>query len=258
MVLLKNQKNSIASDIKNLESGITDSSINKKLDRAALHVQKSASNNLWNNDQNTLDSKKGKKVFNQEAKSVNILLNLQQKTTSLDTNLQDSSDDDANDQDLSSITTSTLPTSVVTSINVIINKLVSIDGNLAQTQIATANAHLAYLQSHNADPAKIQQVQQNISNANSFIQKAQSDSASGNFHRAIFEYREAWAAAASASNLTGANLSGANLQGINLSGVNLQGVNLQNANLSGANFIGANLQGANLNGANTTGTIGLH
>jgi hypothetical protein len=156
----------------------------------ALHVQKSVSNDLWNDDITTLDIKKGKKVFDQEAKSVNLLLNLLKTPTSNDDDMKNPEDDDTNDEDLVSVTTSALPTGTVNSIRVIIHSLVSIDGTLAQGQISSANAHLADLQSHHASSAKIKQVQQGISCANSFVQKAQSDIVNGNFHRAIFDYRE--------------------------------------------------------------------
>jgi YVTN family beta-propeller protein len=195
---LETQKSGIASSIKGLESGITDMSVNKKLDRAALHVEKSAANNLWNVDATTLDTKKGKKVFDQEAKAVNVLLNLLKTPTSNDDDMKNTQDGDTNDEDLASVTTSTLPTGVANSIRGIINSLETIDGTLAQQQIISANARLADLQSHHASSNKITQVQQDIAQANSFVQKAQSDLANGNFHRAIFDYREAWAAATQA------------------------------------------------------------
>ncbi|MDE1867268.1 MAG: Ig-like domain repeat protein, partial [Thaumarchaeota archaeon] len=291
---LESQKSGLASTIKGLESGIFDKGMIQKLARAADHIQNSATNSLWNTDGTTLDLKNGNKVFNQEADAVNILKKLLLQSTSQDTDLVDPrGDDTTKDHDLDSVITTTLPLGTASSIQTIINQLVSIDNTLAQNQVNTATSFLASLQSHNAPPALIAQVQKDVSNANSWMQKAQSDLAGGNSHRAIYDYRQAWESATDAMNLSGANLqgynlSGMNLQGVTLSGVNLQGANLQNTNLQGddlsgsnlqnailsganlqganlkgdnlqnANLTGANLTGANLKGANTSGAIGLH
>jgi hypothetical protein len=192
IALLQTQKSTLAQSIKGLETGITNTNTIKNLDRAALHVQKSAGNELWNPDMTTLDLKHGNKVFNQEADAVNVLLNLIGVTTSLDSDEHDSGDDDTQDQDQNSLTTPALPSSTITAINGMINQLETVDKTLTSSQIAAASAHLAYLQSHGATAAKIQKVQQDITSANAALANAQSDLAAGKLHRAIYDYRLAW------------------------------------------------------------------
>ncbi|GEM_PF-6074732 len=209
---MQQYKGSTSDDITALKSGITDSSILKKIDRATLHVQESVSNKLWNLDGNTLNDKLGDQVFDKEASAVNTLEKLIGAPTSDENDVHNSGDitngntnDNTNDGDLENSKTPTLPPSFASAVNTIVGKLVGIDESLAQGEIDAATAHIADLKSHIGPDDTIKKVQKDIDKANEFMQKGQSDTISGKVHKAIHDYREAWAQADEAINITPEN-----------------------------------------------------
>ncbi|MDE1867565.1 MAG: Ig-like domain repeat protein, partial [Thaumarchaeota archaeon] len=198
---LQTKKGSLANDITNLESGITDKSTLKILDSTALHIQNSISKNLWNADGNTLNSNTGRKVFNEEAGAVDELEKLIGAPPSHDHDMKDA-DDSVNDADLANLKTQQISSAFASAANTIVYKLVGIDKSLAHNEIKAAMTHYMDLKSHHADKKIIKKIEGEIHIAVNGLEKGKMDTHRGQLHRAIYDYRDAWVHAENAANLS--------------------------------------------------------
>ena len=168
----------------------------KLVDNAIRHITKSASDELWNADENSVNQKQGKKVFNEEAEAVTNLMRVLMKSSSDDDHWNDDNDDDEYSGDSVPETPIENSSAIITAIQDIINTLVNIDKKLADDAISDANAH--YLTLTGKDKKKADKHLEEITKS---MQKAQEKINSGKLHQGILQYKKAWQNAQSILNL---------------------------------------------------------
>jgi hypothetical protein len=168
----------------------------KLIDNAIRHVTKSASDELWNADENSVDKKQGRKVFNEEAEAVMNLMRILMKSSSDDDHWNDDNDDDEYSHESFQETPLEQSSAVVTAIQDIVNTLVGIDKKLADDAVAQATSHAATLTGK--DKKKADKYLEDITKS---MQKAQEKIDSGKLHQGILQYKKAWQSAQSILNL---------------------------------------------------------
>jgi hypothetical protein len=159
----------------------------KLIDNAIRHITKSASNELWNADENSINQKQGKKVFNEEAEAVVNLMRILMKTSSDDDHWDDDNDDDEySHKPFQKIPLEQSP-AILSAIQDIVDTLVGIDQKLADDASAQATSHAATLTGNDKKKADkhLEQIEKSM-------QDAQEKLDDGKLHQAILKYKKAW------------------------------------------------------------------
>ena len=139
----------------------SDDKTDKKIDKVIKHIAKSTDEKFWDDDGNSLDDKKSKKVFDEEKKAVKGLMKILKKGNSgIDAEISD-----------------------------VIALLVDIGRMLAQDAIAEAQK---LLDADSLDDKKTDKVQKEIDKANKEMSKAQEELDKGKPDKAIDKYKKAW------------------------------------------------------------------
>jgi len=159
----------------------------KLIDNAIRHITKSASNELWNADENSINQKQGKKIFNEEAEAVVNLMRILMKSSSDDDHWDDDNDDDEySHKPFQKIPLEQSP-AILSAIQDIVDTLVGIDQKLADDASAQATSHAATLTGNDKKKADkyLEQIEKSM-------QEAQEKLDDGKLHQAILKYKKAW------------------------------------------------------------------
>jgi len=148
---LQSQKLSVIDTLESLETG--DKKSDKKIDKVIKHIDKSTNDKFWEDDGESLEDKKSKKVFDEEKKAVKGLMKILKKG------------DSGIDSDISAV----------------IDLLVEIDRQLAQNAIDDAKTF-----------AGDKKVDKEIEKAEKEMGKAQKELDKEKFDKAIEKYKKAW------------------------------------------------------------------
>ena len=147
---LQEQKSSITATLEGLKTG--DDKLDKKIDKVIKHIDKATDDKFWADDGESLESKKSKKVFDEEKKAVKGLLKILKKGDS----------------------------GIEPEISIVIDLLVAIDLKLATDALAEA-------EKFEGDKAE-----KEIEKAKKEFAKAAEELAKGKPDKAIDHYKKVW------------------------------------------------------------------
>lgn len=147
---LQEQKSSITATLEGLKTG--DDKLDKKIDKVIKHIDKATDDKFWADDGESLESKKSKKVFDEEKKAVKGLLKILKKGDS----------------------------GIEPEISIVIDLLVAIDLKLATDALAEA-------EKFGGDKAE-----KEIEKAKKEFAKAAEELAKGKPDKAIDHYKKVW------------------------------------------------------------------
>ncbi len=195
---LQTEKSDIITSIEEISTDDLDSRVIKKLDKAIKHVEKSVSDELWQDDGMHLDDKFGKKVFSQEAKAAKKLMQiLKQVDQASSSEYDDETDDEGDDNDSdNTVHLLAMNQGFKDSVQTIIDDMVDLDSRFAEISVNEANAVLSILESDpNTSDNLLKKIQKQIDRMNKELQKAQEKLDEDKYDKSILHYKKAWSAA---------------------------------------------------------------